>query len=255
MAEDEQKENPKDSPKEKQTSKTMINRVTMQGFKSFNRRVNVPLLRGFNVVCGPNGVGKSNIVDAICFVLGRTSAKSMRAGRLHELIFHGAEGKGGAKQAVVTMYLDNTGRQFKYDEDEISVTRKVNVKGVSVYKLNGRTTTRQKVLEVLGNARIYPDGHNIILQGDITQIIEMNPVQRRGLIDEISGIAEYNDKKQKANRDLERVDQKLREAEIVITGRYERFKRLENERNAALRYQQLEKRLALLKASMAHHKV
>ena len=234
---------------------TMINRITMQGFKSFNRRVNVPLLRGFNVVCGPNGVGKSNIVDGICFVLGRTSAKSMRAGRLHELIFHGAEGKGGAKQAVVTMYLDNTGRTFNYEEDEISLTRKVNVKGVSVYKLNGRTTTRQKILEILGAARIYPDGHNIVLQGDITQIIEMNPVQRRGMIDEISGIAEYNDKKEKANRDLATVDQKLREAEIVITERYERFKRLENERDAAMRYQQLDKRLALLKASLAHKKV
>ena len=245
----------KSKAERKELPQTMINRMTMQGFKSFNRRVNVPMLRGFNVVCGPNGVGKSNIVDGICFVLGRTSAKSMRAGRLHELIFHGSEGKGGAKQAVVTMYLDNTGRQFKYDEDEISITRKVNVKGVSVYKLNGRTTTRQKILETLAGARIYPDGHNIILQGDITQIIEMNPVQRRGIIDEISGIADYNDKKDKANRDLTVVDQKLREAEIVITERYERFKRLEEERDAALRYQNLQKQLDLLRASLAYNKV
>jgi len=234
--------------------KTMINRITMQGFKSFNRRVNVPLLRGFNVVCGPNGVGKSNIVDAICFVLGRTSAKSMRADRLHELIFHGAEGKGGASQAIVTLYLDNIGRSFNFDDDEISVTRKVNKKGVSVYKLNGRTTTRQKILELLSSARIYPDGHNIVLQGDITQIIEMNPIQRRGIVDEISGIADYKDKKEKANRDLQVVDQKLREAEIVITERFERFKRLENERNAALRFQDLQKRLALLRASLANKK-
>lgn len=235
--------------------KTMINRITMQGFKSFNRRVSIPFMRGFNIVCGPNGVGKSNIVDAICFVLGRTSAKSMRADRLYELIFHGSRGKGGAKQAVATLYLDNTSRAFKYDEDEISITRKVNVKGVSVYKLNGRTTTRRKILEVLSAARIYPDGHNIILQGDITQIIEMNPVQRRGIIDEISGIAEYKDKKEKANRELQAVDQKLREAEIVITERFERFKRLENERNAAIRFQNLQKQLALLRASLAHKKV
>ncbi len=257
MVDSPDKENKTDKKKSTtyNTPKTMINRITMQGFKSFNRRVSVPFLRGFNIVCGPNGVGKSNIVDAICFVLGRTSAKSMRAGRLHELIFHGAEGKGGAKQAVVTLYLDNTNRAFNYDEDEISITRKVNLKGVSVYKLNGRTTTRQKILEALSAVRIYPDGHNIILQGDITQIIEMNPVQRRGIIDEISGIAEYNDKKEKANRDLQAVEQKLREAEIVITERYERFKRLENERNAALRYQNLQKQLALLRASLAHKKV
>ena len=235
--------------------KTMIKRITMQGFKSFNRRVSVPLLEGFNVFCGPNGVGKSNVVDAICFVLGRTSAKSMRAGRLHELIFHGGNGKAGAKQAVITLYLDNTSRAFKYDDDEISITRKVNKKGVSVYKVNGRTTTRQKALELLASARIYPDGHNIIMQGDITHIIEMNPIERRGLIDEISGIAEYNDKKQKANRDMEKVDQKLREAEILISERYDRFKRLEQERNAATKFQNLQKQLALMRASLAHKKV
>lgn len=234
---------------------TMINRITMQGFKSFNRRVSVPLLKGFNVFCGPNGVGKSNIIDAVCFVLGRTSAKSMRAGRLHELIFHGGDGKTPAKQAAVSLYLSNESKLFDYDDNEISVTRKVNKKGVSVYKINGRTTTRQKVLELLSTARIYPDGHNIVMQGDITQIIEMNAKERRGMIDEISGIAEYNEKKERANRDMEKVDQKLREAEILINERYDRFKRLEEERNAAMRYQTLQKRLVLLRASLAHKRV
>ncbi len=238
--------------------KTKINRITMQGFKSFSKRISVPLEMGFNIFCGPNGVGKSNVVDAICFVLGRTSAKSMRAGRLHELIFHGGAGKSPAKYASVTMYLDNFedgGKPFNFEDDEISITRKVNRKGVSVYKLNGRTTTRDRILQLLSPARIYPDGHNIILQGDITQIIEMNPVERRGIIDEISGIAEYNNKKAKAERDMAAVDQKLKEAEILISERYERFKKLEVERNAALKYQQLKKELLILRASFAHRKL
>jgi chromosome segregation protein len=238
--------------------KTKISRITMQGFKSFSKRISVPLESGFNIFCGPNGVGKSNVVDAICFVLGRTSAKSMRAGRLHELIFHGGAGKSPAKLASVTMYLDNFKdgeRPFNFDDDEISITRKVNRKGVSVYKLNGRTTTRDRILQVLSPVRIYPDGHNIILQGDITQIIEMNPVERRGIIDEISGIAEYNDKKGRAERDLEAVDHKLKEAEILISERYDRFKKLEVERNAAVKYQQLQKRLVVLRASLAHRKL
>jgi len=250
--EDVEKQNPPAQKQEK--GKAMITKITMQGFKSFNKRVSVPLMKGFNVVCGPNGVGKSNIIDAICFVLGRTSAKSMRAGRLHELIFHGGDGKAAAKQAIVTLYLDNTNRVFEFDDNEVTITRKVNKKGVSVYKLNGRTTTRQKVLEILGGARIYPDGHNIVMQGDITHIIEMNPTQRRGIIDEISGIAEYNDKKEKAEKNFASVDQKLREAEIIITERYERFKRLEQERNAAIRYRDLGKKLLLLRASLANKK-
>jgi chromosome segregation protein len=226
----------------------------MQGFKSFNKRVSIPFLKGFNIVCGPNGVGKSNVVDAICFVLGRSSAKSLRADRLHELIFHGGDGKQPASQASVSLYLDNSEKTFSFEDEEVSVTRKVNKKGVCIYKVNGKTTTREKLLEVLSSARIYPDGHNIILQGDVTQILEMNPIERRFIIDEISGIADYNEKKNRASQDLETVDQKLKEAEIVITERYDIFKKLEDERNAALRYQSLQKQLLILKASLAHKK-
>jgi len=234
---------------------TMISHITMQGFKSFNKRISIPFLKGFNIVCGPNGVGKSNVVDAICFVLGRTSAKSLRADRLHELIFHGGDGKHPATQASVTLYLDNSEKTFPFEDEEMSITRKVNKKGVCVYKINGKTTTRERLLEVLSSARIYPDGHNIILQGDVTQILEMNPVERRFIIDEISGISEYNEKKDRANRDLEAVDQKLKEAEIVITERYDIFKKLEEERNAALKYQNLQKQLLVLKASLAYRRL
>ncbi|MDI6798589.1 MAG: AAA family ATPase [Candidatus Aenigmarchaeota archaeon] len=234
---------------------TLITRLVLQGFKSFNKKVAIPFLNGFNCICGPNGTGKSNLVDAICFVLGRTSAKSLRAERLHELIFHGGDGKKPADYASVNLYLDNSSKIFQFEEQEICIARKVNRKGVSVYKIQGRTTTREKVLELLSAARIYPDGHNIVLQGDVTNIVEMNPVERRSIIDEISGIAEYNDKKEKAQKDLEAVDQKLKEAEIIITERYDIFKRLEDERNAALRYQSLQNQLQTLKASLAHRKL
>ncbi len=233
----------------------MITKVALQGFKSFNRRISVPLTNGFNIICGPNGSGKSNILDAICFVLGRASAKSLRADRLYELIFHGADSKKPADYAAVSLYLDNSNKIFQeFEEPEISITRKVNRKGVTDYKLNGRSTTREKILQVLSSARIHPEGHNIVLQGDVTQIIEMNPIERRLIIDEISGIAEYNDKKEKAQRDLEAVDGKLKEAEIIITQRYDIYKRLEEERDAAIKYQNLQKQLIVLKASFLNKK-
>jgi len=200
-------------------------------------------------------VHNSNVLDAIAFVLGRTSAKSLRADKLHELIFHGGTGKQAAEIASVTLYLDNSSKIFPYNEEEISVTRKVNRKGVSIYKISGKTTTREKVVDLLALVRIYADGHNIVLQGDITEVIEMNPEERRSIIDEISGIADYNDKKEKASRDLDAVDAKLKEAEIVITERYDLYKRLEEERNAALRYQQLQKQLLVMKASLAKRKL
>ena len=234
---------------------TSITRLSLQGFKSFNRRISIPLMNGFNIICGPNGSGKSNIIDAVCFVLGRTSAKSLRADRLYELIFHGADGKKPADLAAVSLYLDNSNKVFPYEEPEVSITRKVNKRGVTIYKINGRTVTREKVLQLLSSARIYPEGHNIILQGDVTQIIEMNPMERRLIIDEISGIAEYNDKKEKANRDLGAVDTKLKEAEIIITQRYDIYKKLEDERNTAIRYQDLQKQLTTFKASFLNKKV
>lgn len=235
--------------------KGTIARLTAQGFKSFNKKISIPLVNGFNVFCGPNGVGKSNVIDAICFVLGRTSAKSLRADRLHELIFHGGSGKAAADHASITMYLDNSQKHFGYDDTEVSVTRKVNRKGVSVYKIQGKTTTREKMLQLLASAMIYPDGHNIVMQGDVTSIIEMDPIERRYVIDEISGIADYNERKDKAQKDLDVVDQKLKEAEIIITERYDIFKKLEEERNAAVRFQTLQKELQLMKASLAHKKL
>jgi chromosome segregation protein len=200
-------------------------------------------------------VHNSNIIDAISFVLGRTSAKSLRADRLHELIFRGSETKKPAEYASVTIYFDNSQKVFPFEDKEISITRKVNKKGYVVYKLNGKTTTREKILEVLSLANIRPDGYNIIQQGDVTRVLEMNPVERREIIDEICGIAEYNEKKEKALKDLEAVDQKLREVEIIVTQKYEIFKKLEEERNAALRYQELQKQLIILQASYWKKKV
>ncbi|MBI4010434.1 MAG: AAA family ATPase [Candidatus Aenigmarchaeota archaeon] len=235
--------------------KTSITKITLQGFKSFNKKISIPFLPGFNIVAGPNGSGKSNILDAIAFVLGRSSAKSLRADRLYELIFNGGEGKTAAEYASVTLYLDNSQKTFPFEDGEVAVTRKVSKNGLSVYKINSKTTTREKILELLSSARIHPDGHNIILQGDVTQIIEMNPIERRYTIDEISGISEYNDKKEKAQKDLDAVDQKLKEAEIIISQRYDIFKKLEDERNAAIKFQNLQKQLIVLKGSLAHKKL
>ncbi len=234
---------------------TSITKLSMQGFKSFNRRVSIPFLSGVNAIAGPNGSGKSNILDAVAFVLGRTSAKSLRADRLHELVFHGGTGKSAAEFAAVSLTFDNSKKVFSVEGDELTLTRKVNRRGAIVYKMNDRTVTRDKIIQTLAAARIHPDGHNIILQGDVTEIIEMNPVERRGIIDDVSGIAEYNDKKEKAQKDLDAVDQKLKEAEIIITQRYSIFKKLEGERNAAIKYQNLQQQFKTLKASLANKKV
>ncbi len=231
---------------------TYIQRLVLQGFKSFNKKIAIPFSQTFSVVCGPNGSGKSNLNDAVCFVLGRTSAKSMRADRLHELIFHGGQSKAPAELASVGLYLDNTNKEFPIEETTLHIERRVNKTGVSVYRINGKIVTRQEILDVLSAARIFPDGYNIILQGDITNIIEMDPVERRIIIDEVSGIKEYDEKKEKSQREFEKVEQKLKEVGLIIRERDEAFKKLKEEREVALKYISLNKELKKLRASIAH---
>jgi len=231
---------------------TRITKISLQGFKSFKRRISVPFFPGFNVFCGPNGVGKSNILDAVSFVIGGTSTKALRAGRLFELIYHGNGDASASDYASVTLWLDNSNKLFPFETPEVAIKRKINKKGMSIFKINGKTTTREKVIELLSSARINPEGYNIIMQGDVSQVIEMNPLERRGIIDEISGIAQYNEKKEKAQKNLDVVGEKLKEVEIILTERLERLQELETDRNTALKYKEMREKLVRLEASLAY---
>ncbi|NCN39196.1 MAG: AAA family ATPase, partial [Candidatus Aenigmarchaeota archaeon] len=112
---------------------TRITKLTMHGFKSFRKKVSIPFLEGFNVVAGPNGSGKSNLLDALSFVLGKSSTKSMRADRLHELIYQGDKNIPSSEYASVSLWLDNSGKTFPFEDPEITIARKVNRKGNSIY--------------------------------------------------------------------------------------------------------------------------
>ncbi len=232
-----------------------IDKIEMQGFKSFAKKTLMTFPGGFSTICGPNGSGKSNTADAVCFVLGRSSAKGLRADRMMEVIFNGGKGKQPAEFAKVAIFFDNSDKRFPLEESQIIVSRKINRKGVSIYKLNGRTVTREKILEVLHAANIQPDGHNIILQGNVTEIIEMSPLERREIIDEISGIAEFDEKRTKAQRELLTVEERLKESSIVLTERAAQISKLEQESKAAEEYQKLSKQLDILRASIAHKKL
>jgi chromosome segregation protein len=232
-----------------------LSRLSLKNFKSF-RRVSIPIPEGFTAIVGPNGSGKSNIIDAICFVLGRSSAKSLRAERFSDLIFNGGKNGKPADKAEVTIYLDNSGREIPINSKEIKISRTIDTSGNSVYRLNGKRTTRNEILEILSYAKIQPDGHNIVLQGDITRIIEMNPVERRMIIDEIAGIAEYDDKKRKALRELEKVSTNVSKINAVLKEVQEQLQRLEKEKEDALRHEYLKREIRVNKGTVLYsHKL
>ena len=221
----------------------------MHGFKSFAKRTELEFDADFNVVLGPNGSGKSNVIDALCFVLGKRSAKSLRAEKASNLIYNGGKSKQPAKHAEVIIVFDNKEKTFPYPSKEIVVSRRVSHKGVSTYRINEKKVTRQQVLDLLSIAGINPDGYNIMLQGDITHFVEMSPVERRDIIGEIAGISVYEDKKKKALNELDKVDVKLGEADIVLKERGTYLKELKKERDQASKFRELNDKIDQNRAS------
>jgi chromosome segregation ATPase len=229
-----------------------LEKISIQGFKSFKRPATIPFPKNFSVITGPNGSGKSNLNDAIFFVLGRGTSKGIRAKRAQDLIFQGSEKKEGSEYAKVSLVFSNDGKTLPVKEDMVTVTRKLNKEGVSTYRLNGRVLPRQQILDIFTQGRLYPGGHNIIQQGDVTKVVEMNPLQRRQIIDEISGISEYDEKKLQSLKELEKVEEKVKEAEIILGQKEEIIIRLKNDRDAAMKYQGMVKELDTITAVIVY---
>ncbi len=231
---------------------TTIKKLRMHGFKSFAKLTEVEFGNGFNVFIGSNGSGKSNVSDAISFVLGRLSAKSMRAEKSSNLIYNGGKNASPAKQAEVSIVFDNSKNDFPIKEKEVKITRIVKQNSQSVYKINDETLTRQQVIDLLSSAKIDPDGHNIILQGDIIKFTEMPSESRREIIEEVSGISMYEDKKHKALLELDKVEVKLKEADIILTERGAHLRELKKDKDQALKYRDFQKLIKENKATYLH---
>ena len=231
---------------------SFIKKLVMQGFKSFPRKTEIPFTPGINVILGPNGSGKSNVSDALCFVLGRLSIKSMRAAKAENLIFLGTKEASPAKEASVEIVFDNSQKIFSIEENELIIKRVVRRNGQSIYKINGETKTRQEILTLLSQAGIDPNGFNIILQGEIQNFARMQPVERRGVLEEVSGISDYELRKTKALHELEKTEERLKEVNSILRERTSYLNNLEKERQQALRYKKLEEDSRKFKASIIH---
>src|SRR3989344_3132356 len=246
---------PKEEAKKVAKKGTRISRLILDGFKSFGKYTELVLGDDFNVVLGPNGSGKSNIMDALCFVLGKSSSKQLRAEKSSNLIYNGGKTKQPGKAAEVSIVFDNADKMFPIVEPEVKISRVVRADGASKYKINGQTKTRQEILELLSSAKIDPDGYNIILQGDIIRLVEMSPVERRQIIEEIAGIGMYEEKKRQALSELQKVGEKLNEAEIILKEREGYLKDLKKDRDQALKYKEVSDLIKKNKASYLKHQI
>lgn len=231
---------------------TKINKIVIGGFKSFANKTEFLFGDKFNCILGPNGSGKSNVLDAICFVLGRMGTKSLRAEKSANLIFNGGKQKKAADKGEVHIYFDNASKVFPVETSEVKISRFIRKNGQSVYKINDKTHTRNEIIDLLSAARINPDGYNIILQNDIMRFVEMSPIERRQIVEEISGISVYEERKHKALLELEKVEKKFNDMEIVLNERKTHLKELKKDRDQALKFKELKEGIESSKATYVH---
>lgn len=207
--------------------------------------------KNHNFVANNIIVHNSNILDGINFVMGISSARAIRAQKLENLLFNGGMSRTPAQFAYVAMYLDNKDKRIPIDAEEVKISRKVSRAGVSIYKVNGVTENKTRVVELLSYVGLSPEGHNIIMQGDVTNVIEMSTKERRLIIDEISGISEFDEKKEKTGKELQQVDTRVRELMIIVTEKEKTVEKLKAEKEAAEKYLVLEGKLNRARASLA----
>ena len=237
---------------------TRIKKLELTGFKSFRKETVIPFFEGLTAVVGENGSGKSNLFDAVSFVMGRRSSQ-LRADRLEHLIFNGGERYKPSDTAEVTLLLDNSDGIFNrflengHPTPEISIGRRITRKS-GTYTFMGKSCPRSQIDDVLEAGRIDPDGQQLIAQGRITEIIRRSPMRRREIIDEVSGIAAYDEKRHKAILELKDVKSKLNTHRIILAERRRRLLGLQKERDAAIEYQRLTEEQERLGRSILHKK-
>lgn len=215
-----------------------VSKIELRGFKSFGKKVTLPFSPGLTAIVGPNGSGKSNVVDGLDFVLGELSAKTMRAKRLSDLIFS-VKDRRPAPFAEVGLHFDNSSGKLPVDAKSVKVSRRVSQNGKCTYRINKKRVPRQRIVDLLARAVTNPEGHNFVMQGDVDKFIKMSSLERRLIVDDLAGVAEFDEKKSRALSELEKVEGNLQTMGAAL-GEIEReMKKLSAQRDDALRFKQL----------------
>ncbi len=210
-----------------------IKQLEIDNFKSFANKVEIPLLDGFTTISGPNGSGKSNIIDGILFALGLSTSRKLRADRLSHFISTYTK-RNEAFVKVIFAENDN-GAEF-------SVARKIKKSSQgynSIYYLDDKVVSLSDIHIKLENHSITPNSYNVIMQNDVLSITNCSPNDRREIIDEVAGVADFDRRIDQAKGELETVEQRVERAMLILSTVDERLEELKEQREIALKYQKL----------------
>ena len=227
-------------------------RIELENFKSFGGEIVIPFEEGFTAITGPNGSGKSNCGDAIQFVLGPKSTRSLRASNVSELIYNGGGRGKAARNMSATLVFKNEPevdgrRRLRIETEEVSFTRSVRLNRkndtISSYYINGNPSTATEMRRVLAEAGLHGDGYNIVLQGDVTTLATMTPHKRRGVLEEVAGVTAYDDEIRRANNQRKVVENNIETIDLFEDEQKKRLKGLEKERQQALKFKDIKEEL------------
>src|SRR5688572_30882896 len=199
-----------------------LKKLILHGFKSFADRTDFSFDAPITGIVGPNGCGKSNVVDGFKWVLGEQSAKSLRGEAMLDVIFNGSGGRKPAGMAEVTLVFENPkrdidgARTLNLDVDEVSVGRRLYRDGTSEYQINNHTSRLKDVRELFLDTGVGVDAYSVIEQGRVAALLEANPDERRLIFEEAAGISKFKQRKKEAVRKLEKVDQNLLRVNDIV---------------------------------------
>ena len=229
--------------------------LTLKGFKSFASSTTLKLEPGICAVVGPNGSGKSNVVDALAWVMGEHSAKTLRGGKMEDVIFAGAGERKPLGRAEVTLTIDNSDGALPIDYSEVSVTRRMFRDGASEYEINGSKARLMDIQELLSDSGIGREMHVIVGQGRLAQILESKPEDRRAFIEEAAGVLKHRRRKEKAQRKLISMQANLDRLHDLTDELHKQLGPLARQAEAALKASTVQATIRTSKVQLAAHKV
>ncbi|OUO57562.1 chromosome segregation protein SMC [Candidatus Avelusimicrobium gallicola] len=217
--------------------------IEIIGFKSFADKSRLDFEPGITCVVGPNGCGKSNVIDSVRWAIGEMSWKSLRSSSMVDIIFNGTAKRAPLNMAQVSMVFDNASRQLPLDFNEITVTRKIFRSGESEYYLNKVQCRLRDIRDLFLDTGIGGEGYAIIDQGGVESVLSASPEQRREMFEEVAGVSKYKAKREECIKRLERVDLDLARLSDTVALIEEQIKKLDSEARKARLYQRYREEL------------
>lgn len=229
----------------------ILKKLTATGFKSFADKTEFDFDRGITCIVGPNGCGKSNVVDAIKWVLGEQSAKSLRGKNMLDVIFNGSGTRKSSGMAQVDLTFDNADGTLTIDQSEVVISRRLYRSGESEYLINKKPARLKDIRELFLDTGVGVDAYSVIEQGRVDLMLQANPQERRAIFEEAAGINKYKHQKKEALRRLERVNQNLQRVQDVVEELEKRLRSVKLAAGKARNYEQYVGRLRELRSRHA----